>query len=265
MFSEEETRRGRGGGGSVRGVWMSVTGRFVGEVEARDGTGDWGAGGGRIVGATRGTGPRRGGMVGTRGCWERSGALRRGVQWVAKRTRVGLGVDRIAPGRGGGVRKRFNQTWMAGRGERSISHSFRAILALCGIAPRSRRTSVRITFACGGQARAGRVRRWASGLIRGGEMALDTTARSTCEGGGRLPATARKLTGAEDRARASCPVPPPTSGGMCGLTRASQEEEGAEEEEGEWRRSAGEGGGAKGVPRVVFSAGLTSAPASSRA
>jgi len=97
-------------------------------------------------------------------------------------------------------------------------------------------------------------------------MALDIITRSTCEEGGRLPATARKLTGAEDRARASYPVPPPTSGRMCGLTRASQEaEERAKEREGEWRRSAGGGLGAEGVPRVVFAAGFRPTPASSRA
>ena len=160
MESEEENRRVRGGGGSVRGIWMSVRGRFVREIVSGGGTalGWWGGVSG-IVGATGSTRPRRGGMVGTRGCWGRLGALRRGFQWVAKRT---LGVDRIAPGRGGGVRKLVNQTWIArrrGRGGWSISHSARAILALCGIAPHSRRTSVRMTFTCGGQvARAGRVR-----------------------------------------------------------------------------------------------------------
>ena len=96
-------------------------------------------------------------------------------------------------------------------------------------------------------------------MIRGGDMALDITLWSTFEGGLGLPATARKLTGHEGRARANCPVPPPTSGRMCGLTRASQEEE------VEWRRSAGGGGGAKGVPRKVFAAGFRSTPASSRA
>ena len=79
-----------------------------------------------------------------------------------------------------------------------------------------------------------------------------------------MPATARKLTGAEDWAR--CPVPPPTSGRMCGLTRASTEKEGAEEEEeGEWRRRAGGGLGAEGVPRALFAAGIRLTPASSRA
>ena len=278
--------------GSVRAVRMSLRGRFgreiiVTEVEAGDRGGRRLSG---ILGATGGgAGVRRGGVVGTRGCAWMMDSLRRGVLWVATRTGLRPWVDRFAtPERVGGVWKRLEWTGVASRrwggggatgvrvrgspwasilirggemvrgsGRTSRSHSARAPLTLHGSASSPRRTLSLMTVTRGGEvARGVRVRgsRWAGGLIRGAAAVPDTKARSTCEGGGLLPATAWKRTMAEKWACRETwremsgkgvggPVPTPASGRMHGRTRAAKEEAegGGEEEEGE-KEEVGEEG-----------------------
>ena len=180
-------------------------------------------------------------MIGTRGCGGMADSQRRDALWVASMTGVGRfatpGIG-IEIGRGGGARNFLGRTGIASRrgtGGAGRSHSARAPLTLRRSAPRSRRTFTPMTFTWGwGGARGVRVRgsRWASGLIRGGEVcrtrkrvrqAIEpaslhllvsihhilathrtvpvTTAWSTCNGGaGRAIGVLYGTTGANQRA-----------------------------------------------------------------
>ena len=122
-------------------------------------------------------------MVGTWVCGGMAHLQRRDALWVASRTGVGPWEDRFATpgtgiviGRGGGARKRLGRTGIVsqrGTGGAGRSHSARAPLTLRRSAPRARHTLTPMTFTWGGEVARGvhmRGSRWASGLIRGGEI-----------------------------------------------------------------------------------------------